>query len=75
MHWAVRGKKDLRLEEPDQTYTNKIENEEQNEPREIKKEELGSTTEKMESLEKSSSPQRLDSSSKSCHIALQTKKV
>lgn len=59
MHWAVRGKKDLRLEEP----TNKIENEEQNEPREIKKEELGSTTEKMESLEKSSSPQHLDSSS------------
>lgn len=80
MHWAVRGKKDLMLEEPDQTHTNKIENEEKNEQRDIKKEELGSTTEKMEqkeseSLEKSSSPQSPDASSKSCHIALQTKKV
>ncbi|XP_023610393.1 dnaJ homolog subfamily C member 12 isoform X2 [Myotis lucifugus] len=68
MHWAVRGKKDRMLEEPDQTPTNKIENEEQNEQREIKKGELGSTTEKMEqkeseSLEKSSSPQSPDSSS------------
>ncbi|KAM7073016.1 dnaJ homolog subfamily C member 12 isoform 1-T3 [Molossus nigricans] len=68
MHWAVRGKKDLMLEETEQTYTNKVENEEWKEPREIKKEELGSTTEEMEqqeseSLEKSFSPQNPDSSS------------
>ncbi|XP_077634753.1 dnaJ homolog subfamily C member 12 isoform X1 [Crocuta crocuta] len=66
MHWAVRGKKDLMLEESDQIHTNKIENEEQNEEREIKKEELDSTTEKIEqkeseSLEKSFSPQNPDS--------------
>lgn len=66
MHWAVRGKKDLMLEESDQIHTIKTENEEQNEQREIKKEELGSTTEKMElkeskSLEKSFSPQNPDS--------------
>lgn len=80
MHWAVRGKKDLMLEERDQTRANKIENEEQNEQREVKKVELGSTTNKMEqkeseSLEKSPSPQSPDASSKSCHVALQTKKV
>ncbi|XP_045424338.1 dnaJ homolog subfamily C member 12 [Lemur catta] len=67
MHWAVKSKKDLMLEEPDQTHTNKIENEEWNEQREIKKEELTSTTEKMEQkeepLEKSVSPQNPDSSS------------
>ncbi|KAM5321672.1 dnaJ homolog subfamily C member 12 [Glossophaga mutica] len=68
MHWAVRGKKDLMLEETDQTHTNKTENEEQNEQREVKKEELGSTTEKMEqkeseSLENSFSPQNPNSSS------------
>lgn len=68
MHWAVRGKKDLMLEETDQTHTNKAENEEWNKQRERKKEELGSTTEKMEqkeseSLEKSSSPPNPDSSS------------
>ncbi|XP_036121440.1 dnaJ homolog subfamily C member 12 [Molossus molossus] len=68
MHWAVRGKKDLMLEETEQTHTNKVENEEWKEPREIKKEELGSTTEEMEqqeseSLEKSFSPQNPDSSS------------
>ncbi|KAM5245412.1 dnaJ homolog subfamily C member 12 isoform 1-T3 [Hipposideros larvatus] len=62
MHWAVRSKKDLMLEEPDQTHPNKVKNEEWNKQREIKKEELGSTTEKMEqkeseSLEKSFSPQ------------------
>lgn len=79
MHWAVRGRKDLMLEESDQVHTNQIENEERNKQREIKKEQLGSTTEKMEqkesnSLEKSFSPQNLDSPSKSNHVALQTKK-
>ncbi|XP_039727864.1 dnaJ homolog subfamily C member 12 isoform X1 [Pteropus medius] len=78
MHWAVKGKKDLMLKESDQTHTNKFENEEWNEQREIKKEELGSTTEKIEqkeseSLEKSFSPQNPDSSSKSSHIALQNR--
>uniref|UniRef100_A0A671EDG8 DnaJ heat shock protein family (Hsp40) member C12 n=1 Tax=Rhinolophus ferrumequinum TaxID=59479 RepID=A0A671EDG8_RHIFE len=68
MHWAVRSKKDLMLEESDQTHPNKVANEEWNEQREIKKEELGSTTEKMEqkeseSLEMSLSPQNPDSSS------------
>ncbi|XP_063526639.1 dnaJ homolog subfamily C member 12 isoform X1 [Pongo pygmaeus] len=68
MHWAVRGKKDLMLEESDKTHTTKIENEEWNEQRERKKEELASTTEKMETkepkpLEKSVSPQNSDSSS------------
>lgn len=68
MHWAVRGKKDLMLEESDQTHTNKIENEECNEQRDIKKEQQDSTTEKMEqkeseSIEKSFSPQNPDSSS------------
>ncbi|XP_008694156.1 dnaJ homolog subfamily C member 12 isoform X1 [Ursus americanus] len=68
MHWAVRGKKDLMLEESDQPHTDQIENEEWNKQREIKKEELGSTTEKMEekeskSLEKSFSPQNPDSPS------------
>ncbi|KAM9617844.1 dnaJ homolog subfamily C member 12 [Trichechus inunguis] len=66
MHWAVRGKKDLMLEESDQTHTNKIENEDWNKQREINKEEMGSTTEKIEqkdseSLEKSFSPQNPDS--------------
>ncbi|XP_004470563.1 dnaJ homolog subfamily C member 12 [Dasypus novemcinctus] len=66
MHWAVRSKKDLMLEESDQTHTNKIEHEDENEQREIKKEELGSITEKMgqkesKSLEKSFSRQNLDS--------------
>ncbi|EHH19159.1 dnaJ homolog subfamily C member 12 [Macaca nemestrina] len=68
MHWAVRGKKDLMLEESDKTHINKIENEEWNEQRERKKEELASTTEKTEKkepkpLEKSVSPQNSDSSS------------
>lgn len=68
MHWTVRGKKDLMLEESDQPHTDKIENEEWNKQRDIKKEELGSTTEKMEqkeskSLEKSFSPQNPDSPS------------
>lgn len=68
MHWAVRSKKDLMLEESDRTHPNKVANEEWNEQREIKKEELGSTTEKMEqkeseSLEMSLSPQNPDSSS------------
>uniref|UniRef100_A0A2K6FHZ2 DnaJ heat shock protein family (Hsp40) member C12 n=1 Tax=Propithecus coquereli TaxID=379532 RepID=A0A2K6FHZ2_PROCO len=67
MHWAVKSKKDLMLEETEQTHTNKIENKEWNEQREIKKEELTSTTEKMEQkeepLEKSVSPQNPDSSS------------
>uniref|UniRef100_A0A7N9CMN2 DnaJ homolog subfamily C member 12 n=1 Tax=Macaca fascicularis TaxID=9541 RepID=A0A7N9CMN2_MACFA len=67
MHWAVRGKKDLMLEESDKTHINKIENEEWNEQRERKKEELASTTEKTEKkepkpLEKSVSPQNSDSS-------------
>ncbi|KAB0352825.1 hypothetical protein FD754_017682, partial [Muntiacus muntjak] len=65
MHWAVRGKKDLMLEESDQTHTDKIENEEQDEQKEIKKEEFGPTTEKMEQKEsksvKSFSPQNPDS--------------
>lgn len=79
MHWAVRGKKDLMLEESDQTHTNKMENQEWNEQKEIKKEELDSTTEKMEqkesnSLEKSFSPQNSDSPSKSCHgVALKNR--
>ncbi|XP_041602819.1 dnaJ homolog subfamily C member 12 [Vulpes lagopus] len=68
MHWAVRGKKDLMLGESDQSLNKTIENEEWNKQREIKKEELGSTTEKMEqeeskSLEKSFSPQNPDSPS------------
>ncbi|XP_035124146.1 dnaJ homolog subfamily C member 12 isoform X3 [Callithrix jacchus] len=67
MHWAVRGKKDLMLEESDKTLTNKIEYEEWNEQRERKKEELASTTEKVEEneskpLEKPVSPQNPDSS-------------
>ncbi|XP_055969455.1 dnaJ homolog subfamily C member 12 [Sorex fumeus] len=68
MHWAVRGKKDLMLEESDQTHTNKIENEEWNEQRQVKKEDLSVSTEKTEpiesqSLEKSSSSQNPDSPS------------
>lgn len=68
MHWAVRGKKDLMLEESDQTHTNKIENEEWNEQRQVKKEDLSVSTEQMESieprpLEKSSSSQNPDSPS------------
>ncbi|XP_062070824.1 dnaJ homolog subfamily C member 12 isoform X2 [Lepus europaeus] len=68
MHWAVRGKKDLMLEESDQTHTNKIGNEDWDKQREIKEEEMGPTTEKMkqkecESLEKSSSQQNPDSPS------------
>ncbi|KAB1271413.1 DnaJ-like protein subfamily C member 12 [Camelus dromedarius] len=71
MHWAVRGKKDLMLEESDETHTNKTENEEWNKQKEIKKEELGSTTEEMEqkesqSLEKSFSPQSPDSPNMNC---------
>ncbi|XP_066205372.1 dnaJ homolog subfamily C member 12 isoform X1 [Saccopteryx leptura] len=67
MHWAVRGKKDLMLEETDQTHTNEVENKEQNEQTEIKKEEQASTTEKMEQKESESlkmplSPQNPDSS-------------
>nr|XP_014717325.1 dnaJ homolog subfamily C member 12 [Equus asinus] len=66
MHWAVRSKKDLMLEESDQTRTSKTENEEWNEQGETKKEELDSTTEKMEqkeseSLEKSFFPQNPES--------------
>ncbi|EHB08550.1 DnaJ-like protein subfamily C member 12 [Heterocephalus glaber] len=68
MHWAVRDKKDLMLEESDQTHTKKIKNEEWNEQREIKEETLGPATEKMEqkkseSLEKSVYPQNPDSPS------------
>ncbi|XP_053441890.1 dnaJ homolog subfamily C member 12 [Nycticebus coucang] len=68
MHWAVKGKKDLMLEEPDQTPANKTEIEEQNKQSEIKKEELTSTTDNMEQkesepLEKSVSPANPDSSS------------
>lgn len=68
MHWAVRGKKDLMLEESDQTHTNKIGNEDWDKQREIKEEEMGPTTEKMkkkecEFLEKSSSQQNPDSPS------------
>ncbi|EAW54255.1 DnaJ heat shock protein family (Hsp40) member C12 [Homo sapiens] len=67
MHWVVRGKKDLMLEESDKTHTTKMENEECNEQRERKKEELASTAEKTEQkepkpLEKSVSPQNSDSS-------------
>ncbi|KAM5236563.1 dnaJ homolog subfamily C member 12 [Ctenodactylus gundi] len=70
MHWAVRGKKDLMLEGSDQTRTKKIKNEGWDEQREIKEEELGSTTEKMkqkttsESLEKATSPRNPDSPGK-----------
>ena len=65
------------LEESDQTPTDKIENEEQDEQKEIKKEEFGSTTEKMEqkeskSVEKSFSPQNPDSPGKSCHVVYRT---
>ncbi|XP_077897454.1 dnaJ homolog subfamily C member 12 isoform X1 [Ictidomys tridecemlineatus] len=68
MHWAVKSKKDLMLEESEQTQISKTKNEEWSEQREIKKEELGSTTEKMkqkapESLEKSNSPQNPESPS------------
>lgn len=68
MHWAVRSKKDLMLEESDQMHPNKVANEERNEQRDIKNEELGSTAEKTEqkeseSLETSLSPQNPDSSS------------
>lgn len=68
MHWAVRGKKDLMLEESDQTHTNKTGNENWDKQREIKEEEMDPTTEKMkqkecESLEKSSSQQNPDSPS------------
>lgn len=71
MHWAVRSKKDLMLEESDQIHPNKVANEEWNEQREIKKEELGSTTEKMEQKESESpemslSSQNPDSSNMNC---------
>lgn len=61
MHWAVRSKKDLMLEESDQIHPNKVANEEWNEQREIKKEELGSTTEKMEQKESESPEMSLSS--------------
>ncbi|XP_048194825.1 dnaJ homolog subfamily C member 12 isoform X1 [Perognathus longimembris pacificus] len=63
MHWAVRGKKDLMLlGGSDQTQTNKSENEDWNEEREIKREYLGSSAEKMKQQEsKSISPPNLDS--------------
>ncbi|XP_058527694.1 dnaJ homolog subfamily C member 12 isoform X2 [Ochotona princeps] len=51
MHWAVRGKKDLMLEEAAQTHTEQIENEKRNEQRERKEEEMDSTTEKMKQKE------------------------
>lgn len=51
MHWAVRGKKDLMLEEAAQTHTKQIENEKRNEQRERKEEEMDSTTEKMNQKE------------------------
>ncbi|XP_040832004.1 dnaJ homolog subfamily C member 12 [Ochotona curzoniae] len=51
MHWAVRGKKDLMLEEAAQTHTKQIENEKRNEQRERKKEEMDSTTEQMKQKE------------------------
>ncbi|XP_037351806.1 dnaJ homolog subfamily C member 12 [Talpa occidentalis] len=68
MHWAVRSKKDLMLEESDQTHTNKTENKELKEQREIKTKKLDSTMEKREqkeseSLEKSLLPQCSDSPS------------
>ncbi|XP_045147423.1 dnaJ homolog subfamily C member 12 isoform X2 [Echinops telfairi] len=66
MHWAVRGKKDLMLEEPDQTHANKTENEDWNARRPVNKEERRSSTEEIEqkasaSLEKGRSPQSPDS--------------
>lgn len=61
MHWAVRSKKDLMLEESDQIHPNKVANEEWNEQREVKKEELGSTTEKMEQKESESPEMSLSS--------------
>ncbi|ELW65758.1 dnaJ homolog subfamily C member 12 isoform X2 [Tupaia chinensis] len=68
MHWAVKSKKDLMLVESGQTHSSNIENEEWEEQREVKKEEMASTTEKMEQKEsesqgKSNSPQNPDSSS------------
>ncbi|KAF7461407.1 Hypothetical predicted protein [Marmota monax] len=59
MHWAVKGKKDLMLEESEQTHISKTKNEEWNEQREIKKEELGSTKEKIK--QKAPSPWRSQS--------------
>ncbi|KAM4852630.1 dnaJ homolog subfamily C member 12 isoform 1-T3 [Thomomys bottae] len=62
MHWATRGKKDLMLEGSDQTHINDSKNEDWNEQREIKKEDPGSTTEKMKQKEiKSISPSNSDS--------------
>ncbi|XP_016830408.1 dnaJ homolog subfamily C member 12 isoform X3 [Cricetulus griseus] len=57
MHWAVRSKKDLMLEGMDQTYTNTVQNKEQNEQRETKKGEPDSTTEKTRQKE-SGSPEK-----------------
>ncbi|XP_005386028.1 PREDICTED: dnaJ homolog subfamily C member 12 isoform X4 [Chinchilla lanigera] len=66
MHWAVRGKKDLMLEEAGQTQTKEIRNEGCSEREETREEELGSATERMEpresaSVEKSVLPQNPDS--------------
>ncbi|XP_060049732.1 dnaJ homolog subfamily C member 12 isoform X2 [Erinaceus europaeus] len=68
MHWAVRSKKDLMLEESNQTHTNETENEEWNQPGDIKKELVASAEQKMEqkeseSVENSFSPQNPDSPS------------
>lgn len=67
MHWAVRSKKDLMLEESDRTHTNETENEQWNEPRAIKEEFVASAAQKVEQNEsesvKSFSPQSPDSPS------------
>lgn len=51
MHWAVRGKKDLMLEDSDQTHTSKAGNEDGSEQRQVKSEDLGTSTEKTEPTE------------------------
>ncbi|XP_006889082.1 PREDICTED: dnaJ homolog subfamily C member 12 [Elephantulus edwardii] len=53
MHWAVRSKKDLMLEESDQTHICKIAKD-WNEQREINREEIGSTMERTEHKESDS---------------------
>lgn len=78
MHWAVRGKKDLMLEEAAQTHTKQIENEKRNEQRERKEEEMDSTTEQMkqkecESPDKFISQQNPDSPGKLCQMTLQNR--
>ncbi|XP_075390673.1 dnaJ homolog subfamily C member 12 [Tenrec ecaudatus] len=71
MHWAVRGKKDLMLEESDQTPTNKTGNKDWNEGGPVNEEGRRPSTEETEqkaseSLEKARSPQSPDSPDVNC---------